>query len=73
MEYHFTLLDAHGAKFMCVCISAQLWELSVCLCLKIVLCMFMPVCVCASECVNEWGGCGSVNRESDLSGTGGHI
>lgn len=76
MEYHFTPLDAHGAEFMCVCISSRLCELSVCACLKmchVCLCLCVCVFVCVSECVNEGGGWGSVNRESNLSGTGGHI
>ena len=42
MEYHFTPLDAHRAKFVsvcvcvCMCVSARLCELGVCVC----------VCVC---------------------------
>lgn len=45
---------------MCVCLSEN------------VLCMFMSAV--PSECVNERGqSWGSVNRVSNLSGTGGHI
>lgn len=74
MEYHFTPLDAHGAKFVCVCVCAHfcLTPSAECVCLsENGLCMFISAV--SSQRVNECGGWGSVNRVSNLSGTGGHI
>ena len=72
MEYNFTPLDAHEAKF--ICISAWLHELSVCLPVwKCVMYVYIRVYGRASKCVEKYGGQGSVNREGNLSGTGGHI
>lgn len=69
MEYHFTPLDAHGAKFMCVCLCVRAFPPDAeCV---FGLCMFMSAV--SSQCVNECGGWGCVNRVSILSGTGGHI
>lgn len=74
MEYNFTLLDAHRAKLMCVRVASWLRGFSVCLSvLKCAMYVYVCLCVCASKCVNERGGRGSVNGEGNLSGTGGHI
>lgn len=56
MEYHFTQLDAHGAKFICVCVCVCtslpdcVGSVSVRVSKKLQ-CMFMSVCVCLFESV----------------------
>ena len=58
MEYHFTLLGAHRAKFMCVCLSAQLCEPAVFASIKCAMYVYVCVCVCVqlNECMSAEGG-----------------
>lgn len=53
MEYHFTPLDAHGAKFMCVCVCVHFCLTPSAECVFAYLKMGY-VCLCLPFHLNVW-------------------